>query len=122
MRCDQCRHWKRDDDGDTDWSQRWTGHGTCKRVRERWRVMEEATDGKRYEDFVSMEDWDMWDDGPPPAGSYTGIQLDALKQAKAVVQDGSDYHAELITAPDFFCALFASCDGGDSEPYSIVKR
>jgi hypothetical protein len=34
----------------------------------------------------------------------------ALNAAKAYVQDGSDYYAELVTAADFFCALYEKTD------------
>jgi hypothetical protein len=82
-RCDKCKHWASQDG--FDWEAHAVGFGWCKAVRERWVIADEATaeriDGK-------------------------AARQEALKASRAYVQDGSEYRAELITGPDFFCALF----------------
>lgn len=87
MRCDECKHWKF---VANDWEAAAIGFGQCSGVRERWRITDEASDGIK------------WGDGE---SEYVKRRKDALKAAKAYVQDGSEYMANLLTAPDFFCAL-----------------
>jgi hypothetical protein len=66
----------------------------CRAVRERWLITDEAS---RNIKLVS---------------DHT-----ALAAARAYVQDGSQYQAEFITGPDFFCALFEKvCE----QPQEIV--
>jgi len=89
MRCDQCRHWNKQDAHD--WEAAGAEFGECKGVRERWVITEEAVEGI---------EWDSDDTSP-----YVARRREALKAARAYVQDGSEYRAELMTAPDFFCAL-----------------
>jgi len=62
-------------------------------VRERWRITDEATANMAYDDA--------------DASQFQTRRKDALRAARAYVQDGSEYRAELFTAPDFFCALFS---------------
>ena len=93
MRCDQCQHWKKDSENE-EWEAKMAGFGECLGVRERWRIQEDATKGIE------------WDDSED--GAYMKNQKAALQTARAYVQDGSQYRAELFTAPDFFCALFAA--------------
>jgi hypothetical protein len=85
-RCDKCRHWGVDDDG-YDWEAKAVGFHICKAVRERWEITDEASP-KRAEEFQQ-------------------VRQDALRASRAYVQDGSEYVAQLITGPNFFCALFA---------------
>lgn len=91
MRCDECRHWKKESENE-EWEAKMAGFGECLGVRERWRIQDEAT--KNLE----------WDDAED--GAYMKAQREALQAARAYVQDGSQYRAELFTAPDFFCALW----------------
>lgn len=93
MRCDGCKHWKKNSDNE-EWEAANAGFGECLGVRERWVIQDEASEG--------MEP-DYEDDG-----AFATKRRDALKAARAYVQDGSQYHAELFTAPDFFCALHAA--------------
>jgi hypothetical protein len=91
MRCDACKHWQKDSEFE-EWEAQRAGFGECLAVRARWRIQEEATKGL------------VWDDRD--TSQYVTKQIDALRAHRAYVQDGSQYRAELFTAPDFFCALF----------------
>src|SRR3712207_2378321 len=95
MRCDECKHWKRDSDNE-EWEAKAAGFNECVAVRERWRITDEATKGLAYGNL----------EGDEPDHPYVAARFNALKAARAYVQDGSEYRAELFTAPDFFCALF----------------
>lgn len=103
MRCDECRHWKPDDE--LDWEATEVGFRECGAVRERWRITEDATKGWAWPGGPKV-DWDS----DAAAVAYKKAKTDALIAGKAYVQDGSEYRAELYTAPDFFCALFAPVD------------
>lgn len=87
-RCDQCRFWGKGVDG-PGWEGASIGFNVCERVRARWLIEDEAS-------AVDSDDTDKW----------IATRKNALKSAKAYVQDGSEYMAELITGPDFFCALW----------------
>lgn len=91
VRCDSCKHWKKDSDQE-EWEAKSAGFGECEGVRERWVIQDEASEGVE------------WDD--EEEGAFVTKRREALKAARAYVQDGSQYHAELFTAPDFFCALY----------------
>jgi hypothetical protein len=108
MRCDSCKHWQNASDNE-EWEARHAGFGECKAVRERWRIMDEASDASAKPKGWAADDsdWDEWGDSPPPADSFVGVRIAALKAARAYLQDGSEYRAELFTAPDFFCALYS---------------
>lgn len=93
MRCDQCKFWTGDVD---DWELSGAGFRKCEAVRQRWTITDEAS--RKIE-------WDGKEDGP-----YLTSRREALKRARAYVQDGSDYRADLCTGPDFFCALFDALD------------
>ena len=90
-RCDQCKHWKNESDNQ-EWEALSAGFGECLGVRERWVIQDEASEGIPY-------------DGKDE-GAFSRSRREALKAARAYVQDGSQYRAELFTAPDFFCALY----------------
>jgi len=89
MRCDQCEHWKRDPE---DWEAESVGFRLCTAVRPRWRIEDEAAAAVRQSGSAE-DDWRR-------------ANREALQSARAYVQDGSEYRAELLTGPDFFCALF----------------
>lgn len=95
MRCDRCKHWKRDSDNE-EWEAKVAGFNECVAVRERWRITDEASGRLPY--------GDLDEDGPEHP--FVKARIAAIKAARAYVQDGSEYRAELFTAPDFFCALF----------------
>ncbi len=90
MRCDQCKHWESSDG--KDWTANEAGFRRCLAVRERWTIQDEASQGLSY--------------GGGGGSNYASTRKNALIAARAYVQDGSEYFAELLTAPDFFCALF----------------
>lgn len=64
---------------------------------------------KVVEDLVPKElqeyAWD-WDDETAGGAAYRAASDKVFGEAKAVVKDGSDYMAELLTRPDFGCVLF----------------
>jgi hypothetical protein len=62
----------------------------CLAIRERWKIADEASEGIEY----SRED-----------DTFLNVRRKALADAKAFVQDGSQYCAELVTGPDFGCVL-----------------
>jgi len=93
IRCDRCQHWQKDSKNE-EWEARGAGFGECEGVRERWRITDEAVLGLR------------WDQDGGSAEEFNVKTTAALKRSRAYVQDGSQYRAELFTAPDFFCALF----------------
>jgi hypothetical protein len=93
MRCDGCQHWKKESENE-EWEAKEAGFGECLAVRERWRITDEVSP-KPYEA-----------DSDEDENSFVAMRTSALQAARAYVQDGSQYRAELFTAPDFFCALF----------------
>lgn len=104
MECRTCQHWK--PTGTEDWTAEGVGFGECLGVRERWRIQDEASD--KNPDAKPDEDFWEWEAGKVPTpGSREAVRRDALLAARAYVQDGSEYRAELFTAPDFFCALYS---------------
>lgn len=94
MRCDRCKYWKVGS-GNEEWEVKGAGFGECLAVRERWRIMDEAS--KTIGRYKTEDGEQIW----------IKARVDALRVAKAYVQDGSEYRAELFTAQDFFCALFS---------------
>lgn len=85
--CSTCRFWS---ENEHDWTANSVGFRTCKAVRERWDIQDEASRGL---------EWDG------EGSAYEKARADALRAARAYVQDGSEYRADLVTGPDFFCAL-----------------
>lgn len=103
MRCDLCIHWHVHDQ----WETQSAGFRRCGAVRERWRIEDEA-----------VGDIDRFPEDEPTTehcSEEVGVRWleahqRAFQSARAYVQDGSDYTAELLTGPDFFCALFSPTD------------
>jgi hypothetical protein len=93
MRCDSCQHWA---DHADEWDAKEVGFRRCQAVRERWVIQDEAP---KWSPVGVEEHRDKFD-------HYQKIRNDVLRAARAYVQDGSEYHAELITGPDFFCAFW----------------
>ena len=97
MRCDTCKHWSAPvteiDEDMPGWEADKVGYRKCNAVRERWEIMDEA--GSRH--MIGVSDTDAWQ----------AARIAALAASKAFVQDGSEYMAQLVTAPDFFCALYS---------------
>lgn len=88
MRCDLCRHWA---PAANDWQIDASEMRKCRGVRQRWDIIDEAT-----RDIDSFEDWDR----------YEAAEKASLIAERAFAADGSDYHAAIYTAGDFFCAKF----------------
>ncbi len=80
-RCAHCRHWIHEAHS---WDANAIGFRRCAAVRERWKIEDEASEKRMAE----------------------GVRRAAVKAARAYVEDGSEYHAALVTAGDFSCALF----------------
>ncbi len=95
MRCDSCKHWS---DNAEEWEAKDIGFRQCMAVRERWVIQDEAP---RWHPVGVDEHRGKFD-------HYQKIRRDTLAASRAYVQDGSEYRAELITGPDFFCALWAA--------------
>ena len=95
MRCDQCKFWG--DKSDT-WETGEIGFRTCLAVKERWIIADGAHEGIKHPQFDrdDVESYRRW----------ARERSDALREARAFVEDGSEYRAVLNTGPDFFCALF----------------
>ena len=87
--CSDCKHWGLKEDGG--WDAEAVGFKPCAAVRERWTIQDEAADRSK----TWGDDSDRWIEH----------RKEALKASRAYVQDGSEYHAQLVTGPDFFCAL-----------------
>lgn len=90
-RCDACKHWATEEK--FDWEAASIDFRRCMAVKQRWDIMDNAA-RRVYEG----------DDDAYEARQRE--RMEALKASRAYVQDGSEYHAELVTGPDFFCALF----------------
>lgn len=94
MRCDKCKHWPEKAD---DWEAEQAGMRECQAVRPRWDIADEASANLSKNTDADEE-------------RYMAARRDALRNARAYVQDGSQYTASLWTMPDFFCALFTLKD------------
>jgi hypothetical protein len=94
MRCDRCKHWDTKD-AEVGWEAETVGFRECQAVRERWRIQDEANGDKHYPG-----------DDEEAEKAWATRRIEALRNSRAYVQDGSEYRAELVTGPDFFCALF----------------
>jgi len=92
MRCEQCRHWK----PEQDWAWETITVGDCKRIPSREELRNEPFEG---EGARARSDYDDWDD-------VEAIERDAAEKAKAWTYDASSYISGLTTKPDFGCVLF----------------
>lgn len=92
-RCETCKHWKPNDEWDVEAG----GLRACDRVVPKWivedRVPEELRDA-RYGGADDAED-----------AAYKAAADKVFSEAGAVVNDGSQFRAELLTRPDFGCTL-----------------
>ncbi len=97
MRCDQCKHWqKRDEGGESIVLVPAVQLGTCLRAVPFWEASEWV--GEEAEDAHDKEHPGEWRTVRALKPEYVG--------RKFFAQDGSDYQAIVLTAPDFFCAEF----------------
>lgn len=83
MRCDNCKHWQKAKEYETGHG---LGFGQCLNVPMFWDSTKWSGDGLARELKPEFAD------------------------RKAFAQDGSDYSAELITAPDFGCISYCPAE------------
>ena len=85
-RCDNCKHWRSKPEGYERKIEAVTslGFGTCSRAIPLWDASEFSGKDENFERRLLPE--------------FIG--------RKFFAQDGSDYHAIVLTAPDFYCAEF----------------
>lgn len=98
MKCATCNHWVALEE----WDVVAGGLRRCKAVRQKWDVEDEVPetlrDGK-YSDKGSTDPIDI---------AYGKAAEDVFKKALAVVNDGSQYRADLLTRPEFGCILHSA--------------
>ena len=104
--CETCRYWGEDEDESSEWEAISSGCRLCTRALPRWIIMDRANDGVKYAPMHATEDDEK---------AWCQRRLDALREAKLYVQDGSEYRAELYTAPDFGCVLYGPKGSEDAE-------
>ncbi len=93
--CETCKHWKPAEA----WDATAGGLRRCGAVLEQWVVQDEIPKAIREGKYGCEED------GDPAAVAYMAAAEVVFSKRKAVVADGSQYHAELLTRPDFGCVL-----------------
>lgn len=106
--CTTCRHWMPAVDPDdelaeyrshNDWQAEKIGYRKCMRIIARW----------KHQDKVDPTLQQKWRSGGATDKSATEAYWKAVEEAvvasKAYVQDGSEYVADMFTAPDFGCVL-----------------
>ena len=102
QRCDNCAHWGKADR----WDAIAADMGICTAITAGWQIADDVSRNIEYtHDLPEKEDWSGAD--IHPEDRYMQARAGSLRDAKAVVWDGSEYHAELTTTADFFCAKFA---------------
>lgn len=93
-KCETCKSWQ---DPKERWDRRDSGMRGCQKVKERWEIEDSVSGKQRYPPYEL---------GDEAANAWIASRTQALRDAKAYVEDGSDYSAELVTGPDFSCALW----------------
>lgn len=96
MNCATCKHWMPHEA----WDVKAGGLRRCAAVRQKWDVEDDVPEA------IKEEKWDWQYDDTPNA--YTKAADVVFTRAKAVVNDGSQCHAELLTRPEFGCVLHES--------------
>ena len=97
MRCDQCRFWEEDTPANSinrDWQANSIGFRACLAIKARWNITDSITGDPAIENLKER------------VADASRRSNAALIAARAYVQDGSEYRAEILTSPDFYCALF----------------
>lgn len=104
MRCDTCKHWKEH----THWDIKTAGLRECEAVRQLWDVEDDVPKTLSEVDDA-MSDLEAGVDLTPDRKILADEYIKAVDRvfgaAKAVVNDGSQYIAELLTRHDFGCVL-----------------
>lgn len=90
--CETCAHWQPLEE----WDVKAGGLRRCVGVRQRWDVEDEIPEEIRASKY----------DGAPLDAAYQSAAEAVFAEARAVVQDGSQYSAQLLTRPDFGCVLW----------------
>lgn len=91
--CESCANWA--EEHHAAWDVSGTGMRVCQGVKERWTItdnVERAPEGTADSDETYNE--------------YAKRKGAALLAAGAFVEDGSEYMAQLVTAPGFSCSLW----------------
>jgi hypothetical protein len=96
-RCETCQHWTF---AEPDWEFDDMRFGTCRAIKQRQTIEEEALAG--------LDDEDRW------SGRADELKRAALGASKAIAVDGSGYYAAVRTAPDFGCVLHAANQEGSA--------
>ena len=94
MRCDQCEFWG--ESADT-WETGEIGFKRCNAVKMRWVIADGAHAGEKHPNLMADAEG---------AKKWAAERSEALRTARAFVEDSSEYYAALFTGPDFGCALF----------------
>lgn len=108
--CNSCKYWGTGDDEDNKLKDRLK---PCTKMRMFYDSTEWPADDEDREEYLD-----------------TRVIKEEFKDNKAFVQDGSDYHAELLVMGDFGCVhhepstmkIVLTCDGGDDDPISIAFK
>ena len=79
--------------------------GKCSAIGRGWEIADMASEDIRSEYGRPDSEWDAQNIAPDDR--YMHARIKALQDARAAVWDGSEYHADLSTTGDFFCAKFA---------------
>lgn len=97
--CANCAFWGAGagDDAYAGWEARSVGFRRCSGVQERWTIGEGS--------YLAGEDQDQ----------FAARRIRELSEARAYVEDGSEYMANLVTGPDFFCALHSPTPSNQEE-------
>lgn len=93
-RCATCKHWT----PVNSWNANAAGLRKCVAVRQRWDVEDEVPEVVREGREYEWEENDL-------SSRYKQAAESVFGRAKAVVNDGSQYIAELLTRHDFGCVL-----------------
>lgn len=93
--CINCRFWATEE-ATAAWDASSSGMRECLGVEQRWDIADRASEGM-----------DRWSEEPGAEEAYDEKRRNALAEALAYVEDGSEYRARLVTGPGFYCAKFA---------------
>lgn len=98
MKCSRCCHWL-DNSGEA-------GFGKCRAVHRGCAITDQASRG--FNPYPAEGGGDQAED------RWQSMRDDALKSAMAYLDGEGMRGIELVTAPDYFCALFTALPGSSS--------
>lgn len=93
--CQSCKHWMPSED----WDVKAGGLRRCGAVKQKWVVEDEVPHELREGKYGFEGDEDQ------KTAAYFAAAERVFAKYKAVVMDGSQYRADLLTRPDFGCIL-----------------